>query len=654
MLRTKLFKYFALLVIVVGGLSTLVGFRIIKRQVIDEAQHRVRLDLGSAWALQNARLHDIEIILRLIAGKKIVLESAQGEDWTGAYLQDRLRDIQTTFGLDYLGIVSADGHVVLRTTPPHQTGDNLSAHAMISRALRGQTATGFDILSPSELERESPALAEQAHITLEVTPRSRPDSRHEERQGLVMAGAVPIMHEGALEGVLYGGILLNRNEGVVDNLKNVMFKNETYQGASLGTVTIFLDDCRVATTVTTTNGTRAVGTRVSAEVAEQVLDHGLSWIGRAFVVRDWHLTAYDPIRDLDGKILGMLYVGLLEKPFRDLEAHLLLRYAGLLLFGLLGALTLAYFLARHLADPIHRLLKASRSLQDGENPQPVALTGVCEETDGLVRAFNDMAAALADREMGLKKANEKKERAIEALRSLNQSYMNVVGFVSHELQGPVASVMNYSYALLQGTLGTLTGEQTRVIRQIQANSDRMVEMVRHYLNLSRIESGEFYPAPARVAVEDEMVGPLLEALQPQLASKKMHVENRIDRQIQLRADPNMTREVFENLLNNAVKYGREGGAIVLSCQRDGALAGFSVRNEGPGIPPEKMDRLFQKFSRLEDGKDGRRTKGTGLGLFITRHIVEAHGGTIDVESHPNEWTEFRFTLPAWIDESDGS
>ena len=112
----------------------------------------------------------------------------------------------------------------------------------------------------------------------------------------------------------------------------------------------------------------------------------------------------------------------------------------------------------------------------------------------------------------------------------------------------------------------------------------------------------------------------------------------------VQADSNMLNEVFENLLGNAVKYGSEGAAIRLTAKAEDGAYRFAVRNDGPGFTEEQKARLFGKFSRLSGDLRGHG-RGTGLGLFITRKIVEAHGGTIEAESKPGEWAEFRFTIP---------
>ena len=643
MLKTKLFQAFAALVLVFGLLSAFFGLRIIKNRVIGEAQNQVSLDMGSAWAIYNSRLHDVETVLDLVAIKKAVVDAAAEQLWTSEDLQQRLSVIQRRFKLDFLAVVSPEGQVVLRTPPPHHTGDFVQQNAAIARAMKGESVFGVTVLSRADLLKEGDGLAEQAFLPFEETPKARPSPKTEEDRGMVMIGAVPILKGPQLIGIIYGGVLLNRNYDIVDRITEVIYKNDKYKGAPLGTATIFLNDCRIATTVRHENGNRAIGTRASKEVADRVLDNGMTWLGPAFVVKDSYLTEYDPIRDLDGKVVGMLYVGRLDRPFRDLGRSTMAQYAGLLVLGLAASLLLAFIVAARLADPIHELVEASNRMHRGEPHTPVEARSSCREIENLVVEFNEMAEALEERESRLREANDK-------LTALNESYMDMLGFVSHELKSPIASIMNYVFLLRQHKIGPLTEPQEKAVRNIETNSGRIMEMVRHYLNLSRIENGELKPVPTRVAVLDEIVRPLLETFEADLAARHMRVENTIGAGVLLRCDMNMAREVFENLVSNGIKYGREGGLLSLAATGSDGFVEFAVRNEGPGIPPEKFETIFQKFTRLEDDQHIRRQKGTGLGLFITRHIIQAHGGRITVESKPQEWVEFRFTLPRFKEE----
>ena len=654
MLRTKLFQGVAALVLIIGILFAFIGIRMIQSRVVQEAQTRVRLDLGSVWAVYNSQMREMETVLKLVGAKQLVEDTlANRPDTNRQEVQDRLESIRKTFGLDILGLVDANGRVVMRAAPPYRTGDFRMHDPAVARSLRGEVVAGVEVLSKSELDTEADGLSDRAYLVVEETPHAAPSPRKEEDRGMVMMGAVPVVKGMQAIGAVYGGVLLNRNQDLVDQMRNVVFKNETYQGSPVGTATVFLNDVRVATTVQLLNGNRAIGTRVSKEVGSRVLDNGTSWVGKAFVVRDWYLSAYDPIRDVDGRIVGMLYIGILEKPFTDMSRHLIIRYALLMLLGLLVALVFAFIMANRIARPLHRLGLAVRKLHEGDRPGPVDVCGACQETTSLVVAFNEMNAALGEREARLKEANAETEQANESLMALNRSYMETLGFVSHELKSPIASVMNYVYLLREQKLGPLTEKQERALRSVDGNIKRVVEMIRHYLNLSRIENCELQPVPTRLPVVEEVIQPILEASEGDLQARQMTVENRVGPDVVLMADLNMTREIFENLISNAIKYGRDGGRLRIDSRVLDGHVEFAVGNEGDGIAPDRIGSLFQKFSRIEGAARVRTQKGTGLGLFITKHIIEAHGGRIEVASRVNEWTEFRFTLPRYRADTAG-
>jgi two-component system NtrC family sensor kinase len=643
-IRTKLFLVLSLLVMLIGATSAFIGVRLIRDRVVQEAQTRVELDLRSIWSVYHARQQEIETILRLAANDRLVAEITGTEPTAREAARSRLEMIRLRFGLDFLTVIDSAGRVVLRAAPPYRTGDYSTSHMTILKALDGESATATELMVSEELDRENEGLAETAFTVLEDTPHARAAQKSVETRGMVSIAAVPLKRGTEVLGAVYGGILLNKNHLLVDSMRDTVFRGRPSEDPDSGTVTIFLHDSRVATTVLLPNGNRAVGTRVSKEVADRVLDSGTRWTGRAFVVSDWYLTAYDPIRDGRDRVIGMLYVGILERPFNELTRSVLVRFGLLSAVGVTCALILAFFLSTRLARPIHELAEAARRMEAGDPPGRVAVHKGAREIRYLVGAFNQMADTLLRREASLKEANSKLEQVNDSLRELNQSYMETVGFISHELKNPLATMVNYLYLLRELQLGPLTEPQRQAVRTMDRNVRLLTEMVRHYLDLSRIESGTFAPVPASVGVVEEVLGPLLESIGPGLRGRDMQLETSLPAEILLKVDGNMVREVFENLLSNAVKYGRDGGKVRITAEIADGRAQFGVFNEGDGVAPEQRACLFQKFSRLDTAVT-RGQKGTGLGLFITRHIVEAHGGRISVESEPGSWVEFRFDLP---------
>jgi signal transduction histidine kinase len=216
-------------------------------------------------------------------------------------------------------------------------------------------------------------------------------------------------------------------------------------------------------------------------------------------------------------------------------------------------------------------------------------------------------------------------------------------FVSHELKAPIANSSMSAQALLQSMFGELTPPQEKMVRIIYSNLSSSVEMVKNYLDLSRIETGELLFQPRRLHLASEVVAPALNHLSTMIDSRDMRVEDQTDEGVTLQGDGELLRVVYRNLIGNACKYGREGGAIRLRAQDQGDTCRLEVWNDGPGVAQEKIGQLCQKFSRIQQGQK-EAAKGTGLGLFISRKIVELHGGKIWAEGVEGRWINFVIEL----------
>jgi signal transduction histidine kinase len=262
---------------------------------------------------------------------------------------------------------------------------------------------------------------------------------------------------------------------------------------------------------------------------------------------------------------------------------------------------------------------------------------VGDEIDQLAAAFCHMIHKLDLYQEELKRANAD-------LKKLNRNYMKMLRFVSHELKTPIANSSMSAQALLQSIFGELTPSQERMVRLIHSNLGSSMEMVKNYLDLSRIETGELLFQPRRLHLASEVVAPALNHLITLIDSNGMRAEDQTDEGVMLEGDKELLQVVYGNLIGNACKYGREGGVIRLQAKDQGVSCRLEVWNDGPGVAREKMGQLFQKFSRIQQSQK-EAAKGTGLGLFISRKIVELHGGKIWAEGVEGEWINFVIELP---------
>ena len=228
------------------------------------------------------------------------------------------------------------------------------------------------------------------------------------------------------------------------------------------------------------------------------------------------------------------------------------------------------------------------------------------------------------------------------LKLLERQGREFVANVSHELRTPLSIIKGYVETLLGGAKDD-PATATKFLQTIERHSDRLARLIEDLLASSEIESGRALPQPTPLALR-----PLVTKVLDDFAERARHREVRLLGnlpELTVLADADRLQQVLGNLVDNAVKYGRPGGLVTVSGQaRDTQFVQVCVRDDGPGLPPEAVGRVFERFYRVDRARS-RETGGSGLGLSIVKAIVEAHGGEVWVESQPRQGATFCFTLP---------
>jgi len=232
---------------------------------------------------------------------------------------------------------------------------------------------------------------------------------------------------------------------------------------------------------------------------------------------------------------------------------------------------------------------------------------------------------------------------ITRLKELEKVRQDFVANVSHELRTPLTTIKGYAETLLEGALREEVAFQ--FVQVIKRHTDRLAKIVEDLLTLSKIESKEFRLALENLSIP-ELIRDALDFVKEAADKKKISIlQKEPDPVLMAEADRSYLEQVLINLLDNAIKYGREGGkAIISSGLNDQKEIQISVQDDGIGIPREDLPRIFERFYRVDKGRS-QELGGTGLGLSIVKHIVQAHGGRIWAESNPGGGSTFYFTLP---------
>jgi two-component system NtrC family sensor kinase len=635
----KLMAAFLAIIVLLSATSAGVAVFVIGERVLAEAQNRVASDLDAAEEMYGAYSDRLFDLVRLSADRFYLRDALLAGDVTVA--AGELSNTLVTEGLDFLTVTDAAGVVLLRAGNRSVDGDSQGQESIVAAALGGATpVVGTAVFTGDMLDRESPGLGDVAELTLIETRAARPRDDKVETDGLVLLAAAPLFdYSGNVIGSLYGGLLLNRRVEIVDLIKETLFGGSRYEGQDIGTATLFLDDLRIATNVVNENGTRAIGTRVSEEVYRGVIVGGERWVGRAYVVKDWYITAYDPLRDHDGKVVGMLYVGTLEQPYADLRLRTSLLFLGITLTAVLLAVAVSYVFSRRLSTPVRALVEASRRVAAGDLQAKVTVTSN-DEIGELAKSFNTMAASLQARDDLLKEFARRKVMESERLAVVGQ----LAADVAHELNNPLQGIVTYSHLLLE----KLTPEDSSrpSVEKIANQAARCVTIIRGLLDFSRPQKPHRQPTDLRTTIDE-----CLSLVEDRVLFHNIEVVR--DYQEDLPAtvvDPAQMQQVFMNLIINAAEAMDGVGRLTVTTRLSGEprviLAIF--RDTGHGISEENMGRIFDPFFTTKEVGHG-----TGLGLAISFGIVKENGGTIVVESEDGAGTAFTIELPVLTTWGDG-
>ena len=542
--------------------------------------------------------------------------------------------------LDFLELRDPQGRLVAGSE-----GD--IAGAPLPGLARNRASTRLALMAPDELARVAPALAARVPVPLVATRNAAPTAHEREDRAMLVLASAPVHDDaGQWVGTLTGGVLLNRNLGFIDHINEIVYPEGSLPFGSRGTATLFLDDVRISTNVRLfsdegrSDGSRAIGTRVSQQVRNEVLGRGATWLGRAFVVSDWYVSAYEPLADESGRRVGMLYVGFLERPF-TLMKYGLLGAIGLLMAAVMAiAAALSLRLARDVFTPLQRMAGTMDRVQAGALDARVGDTGRVDEL-GQLAGHLDRLLDTVDahtRELDAKVAERTRELASAQQQLVQSEKLAAIGQltagIAHEVNNPIA-VIQGNLDLIRELLGAHTLPVGRELQLIDQQIERMRLIVNQLLQFARPTDFAGYVEPVDLG---RVVDDCLVLVQHLLA----RAEIRVERDLRATRRPEINRQelqqVLVNLLVNALHAMPAGGTLALaSHDLDDGRIELSVADTGPGLGPDLLRELFKPFVT-------RKKDGTGLGLWISRSIVERYGGELSAEDRSDGIRGARFTL----------
>jgi signal transduction histidine kinase len=383
------------------------------------------------------------------------------------------------------------------------------------------------------------------------------------------------------------------------------------------------------------------------------------------------------IRSPEGQVIGKIEMTFSLHKFGArmdaLKRDILLVTLGVIGIGVLFTIILTRILLR----PIEKLVRATEILARGELVYTVDIQSR-DEIGDLARAFNQMTLQLKESRSDLEEKVEERTRLLEEnikelnrartstlemledlqsakrelemvnreLREMDETKMKFIGTASHELKTPLTAIKaNIDFILSEKEIKVPEHLKSYLLT-IQRNTNRIHGTMDHMLDLTRIESGRLLLLREQILLS-EVVSGYINEVKP--VDKHLSIQVNIPKDLYVYADRGRLHDIFINLLFNAFKFTGDGGQVTIMASRKDAFILHEIRDNGIGIPEDKVKKIFEEFFQVESGKHG----GTGLGLAITKRLVEEHGGKIWVTSQLGEGSTFYFTLPFSAEDKDG-
>lgn len=655
---------------IVFAIHTINGF--ISRQ----AQNKVINDLNSAHEIYYSNLRCLKEKINRGATSYPLIKGLIENNHSA--LKRELQSLSRREEFSLLTLTDSSGKVIMRGSNPDRKNDRPDL-PLLAEALLSKPGVSTEILTNEKLTLEDNNLSHLIDIELVSTPRARKTELRHLKGGMLMLAAWPVHDpQGNLIGALYGGKLLNRNNLMVDKIKKVIFSSAAFSGQDIGTVTIFQDDVRIATNVIDSSGNRALGTRVSQEVYEKVVTKHQKWTDRAFVVNNWYISAYEPIYNSKNEVIGILYVGMLEKPFNSFRNNVIAVLVSILILGSLLTFLIVFFYARSFSRRIKDMKDELRKVAAGHFKTEVKIRGN-DELSQLALSFNEMIKVLRDRDEAIDQLHQELENKVtqrtseleirnleltemkhhllemmsdkkainyrleESLQHLQQAQQqlvrsgklaalgSLVAGVAHEINNPV-NIISGNLELLEMDPDIKHNFATE-IKLVTQQATKIQKIVGNMLGFARVKQSSLQEIDI-----NEIVNQVITPLQPQLETLHISFETRLLTRKPLVSDEASLSQILSNLLCNSIQAMPDGGCITVTTKEGQDGIEITISDSGCGMTSQQVENMFNPFYST-------KTEGTGLGLAIGYELLRSLGGDINVESKPEQGTTITVILP---------
>lgn len=650
----KQLSIFAIIIVVVPVVVWYMSsYFYLQNQIEKSQQQYLGVAIKVARGEMNNRRSEMLKVANFLSKSGKLAESLKGNELD--YVKAMVNNLQTSCEyLDFIMVVDANKKVIVVSNSDIVTGLNEKFSILLDESMRLRHG-----ISSEEALDIGDLYYKDTQSYAKFVIRSRAGGGEMFTKTSMGAAFAPIITEdNEVVGALVMGDICNNDDYFTNYYTSVL-------GDSF--LAISVDGIRVTSSIKSGVATDYIGTK--APVDTHTIS-GKSHFGKIKIGDEYHIYLDEEIKDYFGNTIGIIGVGIPEQVFLKMVTDNYLNLAIVAIASLIAVLLIANILSNRITDPVlattnlaERITRGERNIDMDKEYNEKEMFG--SENRVLVATFKSLLEQLKKKEIDigsyilqLKELNNELEAKVvsrtmalsEAMQELTRAdkvKSEFLANMSHELRTPLSVIISSVEAMNQQVLGDLSEKQLKYTNNILKSANNLLQLINDILDLSKINAGKMNINYSQVHML-EFTRQMLDEMQSLIRDKDIKMELvSAEREFKIMADISKLRQIFYNILSNAIKF-TDTGRINVKIYLKADICEVIVKDTGIGISRENLEKVFVEFVQVDNSYQ-RRYEGTGLGLALTKKLVEMHGGHIFIKSVPGEGTEVFFTIPIHAD-----